>query len=314
MAAISVIIPFFNAKEYVMPCIESLCRQTIQEHIELVLIDDGSTDGSLSFIEKQLSHNGFQGSIVYIKQPQNLGVAEARKKGILKSSGDYIIFCDSDDWVDDNMYEIMLEKAESENYDMVVCDFMNIYSDKPPYISAPNYLPDMIQGLLLCKCSGSLCIKMVKRALFFSQGFQYPSHAFCEDFAYSIQLVLNADSIGYVPKPLYKYVHREGSIVQNQSDEAIKKRLNDNLVNHALVEQVIKNKGLDRKYASELIALRLTVKNSIRNHINKPGIYLKWLSLFPELTITIFKSRHISWRSRAAYFATMIGVYTALNK
>lgn len=314
MPMVSVIIPFFNAKDYVTPCIKSMCRQTIQGNMELVLVDDGSSDGSLLFIKELLKELDFRGSIKTVQHPHNLGVAEARKNGLLASEGEYVIFCDSDDWVCDNMYEQLLQKAQLEECDIVVCDFMNIYSDKPSYVSAPNYYPDMLQGLLLCKTSGSLCNKLVKKTMFFVDGFIYPTHAFCEDFAYSVQLVLNATKVGYVAEPLYNYVHRNGSIVQNSSVEAILQRLDDNLANYAIVEQVITNKGLRAQYKSELIALRLIVKNSIRKYLPRPGFYRKWLSLFPELTIDIFRSRYVSWHSRIAYCVTLLGLYSFLRR
>lgn len=314
MPMISVIIPFFNAKDYVTPCIKSMCRQTIQGNMELVLVDDGSTDGSLLFIKELLKGLDFHGSIKTVQHPHNLGVAEARKNGLLASEGEYVIFCDSDDWVCDNIYECLLSKAQEGGYDVVVCDYMNIYPNKPSRRSDPSFSEDMLQGLLLCNCSGNLWSKLVRRDLYFVDGFIYPTHAFCEDFAYSVQLVINASLIGYVPEPLYNYVHRNGSIVQNQSTEAILKRIEDNLANHAIVEHVVLEKGLSQKYKSELIALKLIVKNSLRPNIDKPGFYKKWMSIFPELAIDIFKSKHVSWRSRCTYLATMMGLIPMYHK
>lgn len=308
MSTVSVIIPFFNASQYVTPCIESMCRQTIQEQIELVLVDDGSTDNSLTLIKQTLTNKGFKGSVQTICHEKNLGVAEARKNGILASTGDYIIFCDSDDWVDDRMYELLLEKAENEDSNIVICDFNNIYSNKPSYISSQGITSDLLQGLLLCKCSGSLWNKLVKSNLY-KNNITYPSHDFCEDFAYSAQLAIKTQKISYLNKALYMYVHRDGSIVQDRSTSSILKRLDDNLENLYLVEKALDDAGLRDNYKSELIALRMIVKNSIRPYIHRHGFYKRWLSIFPELTIDIFKSRHVSWRSRIAYFATMAGIY-----
>lgn len=313
MLDISVIVPCYNSAGFIERCIASICKQSIAEAIEIIFVDDCSSDNTVELIKQSMSVWGSSIQYVIIQHPVNMGVALARKTGIQNASGEYILFCDSDDWLDNNMCELLHIEALRNNCEVVVCDYKNVYSDTS-YDSAPCYVNDYLQGLLLCKCTGSLCNKLIKRSLILADKFIYPTASFCEDYVYSIQLAIYARKIGYVPKPLYNYCHREGSVVTSRSIEAIQNRISDNLANHQLVEYIIDNNGLKSLYYSELIFLKLLVKNSIRLHIQHNGFYGLWCRTYPELIWEIFKSPYVSHRSRIAYLLTLIGMYPIVKK
>lgn len=116
MIKVSVIVPIYNAEKYLKQCLDSIQCQTLKD-IEVIMIDDGSIDGSSNIAKSFLSDNRFS---YYYKD--NEGLAAARADGIECASGEYFGFIDSDDWIEPNMYEKMYNAAKSNNADIVFCN------------------------------------------------------------------------------------------------------------------------------------------------------------------------------------------------
>ena len=122
---ISVIVPVYNVYNYIDKCLNSLVNQTLRD-IEIIVVNDGSPDNSEEIIEKYIKKYS---NIKYYKK-KNGGISDARNYGLKYATGEYIGFVDSDDYVKENMYEEMYNKALTDNYDMVVCDLNYVYDDK----------------------------------------------------------------------------------------------------------------------------------------------------------------------------------------
>lgn len=116
MIKISIIVPIFNAEPYLRQCLDSIIGQTLKE-IEIILIDDGSTDNSNTICQKYLND-----SRVSLYRKENEGLAAARRDGMSHASGEYIGFVDSDDWIEPDMYEKMYSAAKVNNADVVFCN------------------------------------------------------------------------------------------------------------------------------------------------------------------------------------------------
>ena len=116
-----------------------------------------------------------------------------------------------------------IQLAYKNGSDLVICDYVNDYSDKPSNKSSKCYISPYLHHLLLCRVTGSLCNKLVKRDIFFTPGFVFPQHSFCEDYVYSIQYAILCDTISYLPEAMYHYCHRKGSIVMADNEESINK-------------------------------------------------------------------------------------------
>ena len=121
---ISIIIPVYNAEKELKKCVESILRQT-QKNIEIILIDDGSADASLSICQKYAEGD----CRVKVVHQKNAGVSAARNAGIEMATGQYIGFVDSDDWIAPEMYERLLSEAERTGSDVVMCDATTVYDD-----------------------------------------------------------------------------------------------------------------------------------------------------------------------------------------
>ena len=116
MVKVSVIVPIYNAEKHLEQCLNSIVSQTLKK-IEIILIDDGSTDGSAEICKKYLSD-----SRVTYYHKENEGLAAARDDGMLRATGEYIGFVDSDDWIKPEMYEKMYNAAKSNDSDVVFCN------------------------------------------------------------------------------------------------------------------------------------------------------------------------------------------------
>lgn len=116
MIKVSVIVPIYNAEKYLEQCLDSIANQTLKD-IEIILIDDGSTDGSAEICKNYLSD-----SRVSYYHKENEGLAAARDDGMMRANGEYIGFVDSDDWIKPDMYEKMYNAAKSNCSDVVFCN------------------------------------------------------------------------------------------------------------------------------------------------------------------------------------------------
>ncbi len=125
MPQISIIVPVYNAEQYLSHCIDSVLSQSFSD-IELILVDDGSPDRSGEICDRYAE----QDPRVRVIHKENGGVSTARNAGLDVANGDYITFVDSDDFLDDNMYEKMMAKAREYNSDVVLCDCLKEYADR----------------------------------------------------------------------------------------------------------------------------------------------------------------------------------------
>ena len=116
MIKVSVVVPIYNAEQYLDQCLQSIVNQTLQE-IEIILVNDGSTDGSSAVCERYLGDP----RVTYFYK-ENEGLAAARRDGIAKAQGEYIGFVDSDDWIEPDMYEKMYAAAKTNCADIVFCN------------------------------------------------------------------------------------------------------------------------------------------------------------------------------------------------
>lgn len=131
---LSVIIPVYNTKEELGKCLSSICNQTYKT-LEIICVDDGSTDGSGEIVDKF----AIRDSRVRVIHQQNAGESAARNTGLRMATGDFIAFCDCDDWLDIDMYEVMMQTMTEENLDMVCASWYKEFDTES--IEIKNALP-----------------------------------------------------------------------------------------------------------------------------------------------------------------------------
>ena len=122
---VSVLIPVYNVEKYLSRCLESILKQTLTQ-IEIICVNDGSTDGSLEILEKYQKED----SRIIIINKENGGLPSARNAGLDRAKGKYVGFVDSDDFVEPNMFEKLYRTAEDEKSEIVICG-ANVFPEEP---------------------------------------------------------------------------------------------------------------------------------------------------------------------------------------
>lgn len=203
---ISVIVPAYNCEGTIEKCLDSILKQTISEKIEIVVVNDGSTDGTAKILDKYREE--YPCSVKVLTQV-NSGPAEARNTGIKDADGAYIGFVDSDDYIEPDMYELMLDRM-SEDTDLVMCGRFNAYASGKVKVkkNPKTYDGTSLENNpgLLCKISTFVCDKLFKKNLIFrNEIFFSMEYRYAEDFHFLQRYVLKCGKVGVVRKPLYHY-------------------------------------------------------------------------------------------------------------
>ena len=136
MPKLSIIVPVYNVEKYLDKCLDSILNSTYKD-FELIVINDGTKDNSEQIITKYLENEEYKDKIIYISK-ENSGLSDTRNLGMSKATGDYIAFVDSDDYIEPNMYETMMNKALEKDFDIVASDVRLVYenSDKEKVLSS----------------------------------------------------------------------------------------------------------------------------------------------------------------------------------
>lgn len=218
MKLVTVIIPFYNVEKYLPVCIESVLKQSYKK-LEIILIDDGSTDNSLLICKK------FKGKDKRIKiyHTNNFGLSHARNVGLDHANGDYIVFVDSDDYIDENMINIMLTK--SNDSDLVICNYKKVQSkdigvtleisqDKQVLKNQIWDINSFWKHYYFDNLRAFCCVawnKLYKKKLF--NKIRYPVGKIHEDEYVIGKIVNQCNSIKVINNSLYYYVQRVDSIM-----------------------------------------------------------------------------------------------------
>ena len=208
---ISIIVPVYNVDKYLSVCVDSIRKQTFTNW-ELILIDDGSTDGSAIICDEYSKID----SRIYTIHKKNEGVAIARNTGINTAKGKWIAFIDSDDWIDDNYLEVMMYKAWNENADIVFLS--NILYEFPDYpkLKCINYIRTIYTTDLfwdfLCenemfnKGDGGSCSKLFKSSLIQDNKIEFtPGNSLYEDTMFTLNCVCVSSKITISKNSYYHY-------------------------------------------------------------------------------------------------------------
>ena len=258
---ISVIIPIYNVEKFIQRCAKSLFKQTMQSGIEFIFINDCTPDNSIQILEKLTdNYSARKDSIKIVNHTQNKGLPSTRNSGLKIAKGEYIIHCDSDDWVDLNMYETLYNKAVQENADIVCCDFYDEFTNKQvirkqPFMQSPE---TGIKDMLTTKLHGTVCNKLVRHSLYKEHNITFLDGInLWEDLYTSIRLFFYAKKIAYVPLPLYHYNQQNaGSLLSNITLKKMQERIT--ICNK--LDVFFKSQNCYKKYQNELYQRELWAK------------------------------------------------------
>lgn len=217
---ISVIIPVYNTEKYLSKCLDSIINQTLKD-IEIIVVNDGSTDSSQTIIDLYTSKDSRILSIV----KTNGGLSDARNFGIDSSKGDYLTFIDSDDYVDKHMFEDMYNISQKHQSDIVLCDLVKVNEKGEEFRDLPQspQLDDKIilndDFTIFGEMSCFACNKLFKKSLFDKHRFKKGIHF--EDIELIPKLVLDSKIISKINQPYYKYFERQDSITKTHTNKGL---------------------------------------------------------------------------------------------
>ena len=278
---VSVIVPVYKAEKYIEKCVRSLFEQTLDD-MEYIFINDCTPDKSIEILHKVLEeYPKRKGQVKIIHHETNKGIATSRNTGLNATTGTYIIHCDSDDWIEPNMYETMYNKAVEGNYDIVSCDYFidsknnSIYKNQLSYKDNNEYIKAVLEG----KIGSYLWNKLTKKKLYSDNNLYFPDGInIREDFLLVIELYYFSGCVYHIQQAFYHYQKNETSITLQNLDE------NVNLINmrieamNLIEDFFIRNDALE-KIEPELNIAKLQLKHFfLQNTANKK----KWIGLYPD--------------------------------
>lgn len=207
---ISVIVPVYNVQEYLVQCVESLVHQTYN-NIEILLVDDGSTDDSGLICDKYADEY----ENIYVYHKTNGGLSSARNYGIDKANGEYLSFIDSDDFVDTDLYRILINAINDNSADVVIFGFCNYYSkEKIVKMNLKENSITTYYGLdanLRLYTDFSSCNKLYRKGVF--DNIRFPEGKLYEDARTTYRIAEIINSLIVIPEYIYYYRQRETGIM-----------------------------------------------------------------------------------------------------
>lgn len=229
MKSVSVIVAAYNIEDYIDRCINSIINQSFNE-IEIVVVNDGSTDGTLKKIKQFKSRD----NRIKIIDKNNEGLIEARKTGLKVAKGDYILFVDGDDWLEQECIEKLVNSAVKNDADIVLYNIYNTNGNNKKKLATFNSAmsekikADPLRNILLDNILPAIFAKFIKKEFLDKNNIQFPDNiSFAEDLALSTNLFINKPKIELLEDSLYNYYYRTDSISRKitnkilEVDEAI---------------------------------------------------------------------------------------------
>ena len=280
MPKVSVIVPIYGVENYIRRCAESLFNQTLED-IEFIFVNDCTKDKSIDILnECIIKYPKLKNKIKIIHHKENRGLPQARKTGYINSTGEYIAYCDGDDWTEKGMYQQMYEKAVSEKADLVICGYYTSdgKSNKIYDISETN-------GLLM----GPVWNKLIKRQLF-ETDIEFPIANKAEDGAIMMQLSYYSKKRAYIHNPFYYYYSNPTSICRLLDEDSCISKMKQECENVEFRLDFLKRKGEIYKYYKDIIKWKFEARNNLVPCIAQKHIFDLWNKTYPEIGGQILKS------------------------
>jgi glycosyltransferase involved in cell wall biosynthesis len=315
---VSVIVPIYNVEKYIERCARSLFEQTLDD-IEYIFVDDCSPDNSISILKRVIEdYQDRIDNIHILSNKSNSGTVQARLKGINFASGDYVIHCDPDDWIDSDYIEGLYSIAVDNQADIVWTDFTREYQDKSERICQYNSTDklEMLQRFLQdWTFMGSLWNRLVSTNIVKSNEIVNPQSSIIEDLVWVFQYTLLANKMVYTDKYSYHYRVNPQSLTAQYTD--IQKALNKyttSVPNIRVLEGVI-NQSIFTDELSDYLMLRKFMQK-VRllpaiTQLHDDSIYL---NTFKEINHRIYFSKLISAKDKLRHLLIMTKLYQLITR
>ena len=228
------------------------------------------------------------------------------------ATGEFVIHCDSDDWIEPEMLELMYSKAIETHADMVVCDFRHTNGETilASYKGGGDTNKESyIRELVIRKYSWALWNKLVRREKCYNDSIVYAKGNMGEDLALTMQLLLNSEIIAFVPIVLYNYFYNENSISNARSDERMINNIIINKENALIAFDALYAHGLDKRMKAEIVCNKWLIKKMIWNIRNAKDRANLWHTTFNEIDKRILLNRYIEIIDKIKFVLACLNLY-----
>lgn len=316
---VSIIVPVYNSEKYIRRCIESILKQTYAE-IELILVDDGSTDHSR---ERCLYYAEIDDRVVVLHQ-QNQGASAARNSGLKYAKGEYILFVDSDDWIEEDLLETMIAKNAKYQVEAVVFGWKCEGNDTACYqITEKDIIlrgREIINTIIdddLAYGGGYTWNKLWNRSVLkINTGFFDENLYTYEDKIFAIKNYLEVNRVAIVSDVCYHYLIREGSLSRPYNSDQYWKAKENVLLAHRKMAEIcdvdsrLGHRAYIKYYSMVMQFLASAVKRGKREYMNKAYSILKghYKDILQYEGWTIFR------KIEYGFIFAVIKLYYSINK
>ena len=319
MPKVSVIVPVYGVEKYIERCAISLFEQTLDD-IEYIFIDDCTVDKSIYILKGVMEKYPKRIHQVKIhRMPTNSGQAKVRQWGIKNAKGEFIIHCDSDDWIEPSMYERMYKYAINEGCDIVKCNFSRDYPNKRKkckilkmqcWDNKHIIMSKMLRGNDLT----SLCDKLVSKKIAQNPKIIYPVNNLQEDHVLVMQYVNLSNKIGYIKDCLYHYCENPTSITRKMNDSDCLDRLQQVVKNSNLIFAYLQNENLMQIFQNEIKIQKFRCREHLDPIIHKQEYFKLWKNIYPELNCLSFLVSNASIIQKIKYLLVYLRLFTIVKK
>ena len=262
MPKFSVIIPVYNSEKYVEDCLKSVFKQSNQD-FEIICVNDGSKDKSLDILNK------YKDEIKIVNQ-ENMGLSIARNNGVKKAQGKYIIFLDSDDYLEDKLLE-KIDSVSKNNPDLVRFGITEVKNDRKTVTEGPHFNnlngEEAFKEIINNKYIDPAGLYAYNREFYQKNNFEFMPNMYHEDFGLIPKIILTAKKVTSIEYPGYNYIRRENSITTDPNKAL--KRVNDLLTQGKIL---LKEQNYHKEFYSYIANSMISKANDLKGKNKKEYI------------------------------------------
>lgn len=312
---VSILIPVFNSEKLLNDCLNSVKNQTLSE-IEIICIDDGSTDNSLKILEDYSKNDGrFK-----VFHQENSGAGFSRNVALKKATGEFILFLDSDDWIENDACEKLYNQAIDLNSDLILFDAVRhlpdnqsmdlihfLGEDSNNNFSSLSFDYKFVKDKVLNAYFGVIWSKLYKKSFILENNIEFPNHKLYNDVEFHIKSMLLAERISYFPKIFYHY-----NRIGQDSLQTLYVSSEDAIIFYDVmcgVKEFLEDNNLFEEFKSEFIEFTFKEFERKLNEINdefKPAYYEKIKLFLSSLDFLIYELNNISFYFIVYYIHFMV--------
>lgn len=276
---VSILVPFFKVENYVGKCVESLFCQTYK-NIEYVFVNDCTPDKSMEIINENIDKFGVKDKCKIIEHKTNKGISTSRNDCLDNATGDYILFIDSDDYIDLDMVESLVNAAKENDADISGCGYTEEFGDRSvdmPQVYTNDH-DEMLKAITVLKIKGVMWKLLIRRSIVEDNNVRFlPDNTVVEDYLFCCKVFFYAKKFASVERCMYHYIQF------NPDNHSQITRFNVNSQANAVIktEEFYKENGVYDIVKNELLQRKFILKLPLL--LNKNCYDVKtWRQLFPE--------------------------------